>query len=386
MKPCRAGMTAPVKMPRLLITRRAGSACRGLVCLVVAALLVVPTAGTVAAQYNKTPVARAAPALAVLVEGKLVLVEDGTVATVAPVRVSPVGRTMTVTDFEWSSGGRFLGWEQSELSTGKAAIGWYDTLTHRRAWWSVQLQFAEGLSVTSSGLALLAAGEDLNSPSILITYSVGRHVSHRSVAVPTSDNVVGYSGGFILGPDIKTGTQLWRVSVRGVVTKLKALPEPARNGPPYEVTAVSPDGKVFAAELGDHTDGCGVGPASRIFLVNESTGTVRQALLPAGPRWRVQQLVFDPTDTLDATMVDCTGKATMRTAVLWVSPKGVLTADRNGALVATSANGDLAYQAGHIKVGGTEAPILEEVASGPLVVNGKPIDTARSATTASWAP
>ena len=107
---------------------------------------------------------------------------------------------------------------------------------------------------------------------------------HRLVVVPISDNVVGYSGGFIMGPDIKTGTQLWRISLGGAVTKLQALPKPASNGPPYEVTAVSPDGKVFAAELGDHTDGCGVGPVSRIFVVNETTGTVSRALMPAGPR------------------------------------------------------------------------------------------------------
>ena len=137
--------------------------------------------------------------------------------------------------------------------------------------------------MSSSGLALLVAGENLNSPSTLITYKLGGHVGHRSVIVPTSDNVAGYSGGFIMGPDIKSGTQLWRVSSSGAVTKLQALPKPASNGPPYEVTAVSPDGKVFAAELGDHTDGCGVGRASRIFVVDETRGTVSQAFLPAGP-------------------------------------------------------------------------------------------------------
>ncbi len=76
----------------------------------------------------------------------------------------------------------------------------------------------------------------------------------------------------------------------------------------------------------------------------------------------------------------------MRTAVLWVSPRGVLTADKKGALVATAAAGDLAYQAGHIKLGGTEAPVLEEIASGPLTVNGKPLAAINSAATVSWAP
>jgi hypothetical protein len=300
--------------------------------------------------------------------------------------VSGTAKQMIVTDFQWSASGRYLGWEQSNLTTGRGAIGWYDTVTHRRRSWRIQVQYSEGLSVSGSGLALLVPGADLSSPSTLTTYKVDGPVSHRSVAVPTSDNVVGYSGGFVMGPDIKSGTQLWRVSLSGAVTKLQALPKSTSSGPPYEVTAVSPDGNVFAAELGDHTDGCGIGPASRIFVVNEEMGTIRQASLPAGPRWRVESFVFDPKDTLDATMIDCTQKSAMRTAVLWVSPRGVLTGEKNGALVATAAGGDLAYQAGHIKLGGTEAPTLEEVASAPLTVNGKPLAAMSSAATVSWAP
>jgi hypothetical protein len=377
-------MTARVNLRSFLAHRT--KIGRGLAGLVAAMLLVALLPGTVAAQHGQSPATSRVPALAVLMAGRLTLVQDGSLTTVGPVRVGRAGKAMTVTDFEWSSGGRYLGWDQSAPTTGAGAIGWYDTVTHRYAAWTVAPQYSEGLSVTSSGLALLVAGADLNSPSTLFTYRVGRPVSRRSVKVPTSDNVAGYSGGFIMGPDIKTGTQLWRVSVSGTVTELKALPKPARNGPPYEVTAVSPDGRVFAAELGDHTDGCGVGPPSRIFVLNTARGTVTAPSLPGGPRWRVQQFVFDPTDTLDATMIDCTQQTTMRTAVLWVSPKGVLTGDKKGALVATAAGGVLAYQAGHIHVGGTEAPILEEVAAGPLSLNGKALAAMTAATTVAWAP
>jgi hypothetical protein len=85
-------------------------------------------------------------------------------------------------------------------------------------------------------------------------------------------------------------------------------------------------------------------------------------------------------------MIDCTEEATMRTTVLWVSPKGVLIGKKSGALVATLEGDDLAYQAGQIKLGGTEAPTLEEVALGPLTVNGKPLAAITSAATVSWAP
>ena len=383
---CRTDITAGVNLTRFFSTRRAIAVCCSLTGLVSAALVVALPVATGAAQNLQTSATRHVPALAVLAAGKLTLVENGTPMAIGPVAVRGTAQPMTVTDFQWSASGRYLGWVQSSLTTSRGAIGWYDTVTHRRSSWSVQVQYSTGLSVSSSGLALLVPGANLGSPSTLITYKADGSVVRRSVAVPTSDNVVGYSGGFIMGPDIKTGTQLWRVSLSGVVTKLQALPRPAPNGPPYEVTSVSPDGKVFAAELGDHTDGCGVGPVSRIFVVNETTATIRQPPLPAGPRWRVQSFVFDPKDTLDATMVDCTEKNTMRTAVLWVSPGGVLTADKSGALVATAAGDDLAYQAGHIKLGGTEAPILEEVASGPLTVNGEPLVARAAAAIVSWAP
>ncbi len=379
-------MTAGVNLTRFFPTRWATAACCAVTGVAGTALVLALLPGTGAAQSVQALAARHVPALAVLAGGKLTLVQDGATTAIGPVGVSGTAKQLIVTDFQWSASGRYLGWEQSNLTTGRGAIGWYDTVTHRRTSWRIQVQYSEGLSVSGSGLALLVPGADLSSPSTLTTYKVDGSVSHRSVAVPTSDNVVGYSGGFVMGPDIKSGTQLWRVSVSGAVTKLQALPKPTSSGPPYEVTAVSPDGNVFAAELGDHTDGCGIGPASRILVVNEETGTIRQASLPAGPRWRVEAFVFDPKDTLDATMIDCTQKSTMRTAVLWVSPRGVLTGEKNGALVATAAGGDLAYQAGHIKLGGTEAPTLEEVASAPLTVNGKPLAAMSSAATVSWAP
>ena len=206
---------------------------------------------------------------------------------------------------------------------------------------------------------LLVAGEDLNSPSTLITYKLGRAARHRSVKVPTSDNVAGYSGGFIMGPDIKTGTQLWRVSVTGTVTKLKALPKPAHNGPPYEVTAVSPDGRVFAAELGDHTDGCGVGPPSRIYCAQHRPGH-SSGILPAGAARGGGRKSSSsiPSDTLDATMIDCTrtGHDAFRGAM--GVPQGVLTGDKKGASgwplrqAAISLTRPVTS-----KLGGTEAPI-----------------------------
>ena len=206
---------------------------------------------------------QSAPLLAVLAAGKLTVVQDGVPTAIAPVTVGGTSQPMAVSAFEWSASGLYLGWQQVGRTNSTGAAGWYDTATHQRTWWRLQYQYGDGWSVTSSGVASLAPGENLGSPATLTRYNVLGAVTHQSVRVQTSDNVAGYSGGFIVGPDIVSGTRMWRVSLSGAVAELKALPKPAENGPPYEVTAASPDGKVFAAELGDHTDGCGVGPASR---------------------------------------------------------------------------------------------------------------------------
>ena len=324
--------------------------------------------------------------MAVLAGGKLTLFNNGGSAPVGPVAVPGTSKPMAVTEFEWSADGRYLGWQQGFPTSEKSMAGWYDTVTHRRTSWAFQYQYPQGWSVSSSGLASLVAGENLGSPSTLTRYGIDRVVTHQLVHVPIGDYVAGYSGGFIMGPDIATGTRLWRISLSGAVSKLQALPKPATNGPPYETTAVSADGKTFAAELGDHTDGCGIGPASRIFLMDLATGTTRQASLPGGPRWRALSFVFGPDGTLDATLVDCTQKAKMSTTVIWVSPSGSVTAVKHGALVATAAGGNLAYQAGGIHLGGTEAPELDEVATGPRTVDARPVPGVAGAATVSWAP
>jgi hypothetical protein len=73
--------------------------------------------------------------------------------------------------------------------------------------------------------------------------------------------------------------------------------------------------------------------------------------------------------------------------VFSVSPAGAVTAEKQGALVATTADGDIAYQAGHaqvVAIGGM--PALVEVASGALTVNGQPVADVVGAAFAAWAP
>ena len=155
----RPDMTAGVKSTRFFPTRRAVAACCSLIGLVGAVLVFALPTGTGAAQRVQASVARQFPSLAVLASGKLTLVEKGTSAAIGPVHLSGTAKSMIVTDFQWSASGRYLGWEQSNPNTGQGGIVWYDTVTHRRTSWSIQVQYSEGYSVSSSGLAVLVAGQ-----------------------------------------------------------------------------------------------------------------------------------------------------------------------------------------------------------------------------------
>jgi len=123
-----------------------------------------------------------------------------------------------------------LGWEQSNLSTGRERSAGMTTVTHRRMRIPSSSSTRGFVSVSRSGLALLVPGADLNSASTLTTLN-GRWACESPVGGrPHERQRCGYSGGFIMGPDIKSGTRLWRVSLGGAVTKLQALPKPAANG------------------------------------------------------------------------------------------------------------------------------------------------------------
>ena len=346
-------------------------------------------AGPAAASGHKTAVVAAPSArlLAVSTGARLFLVSGSTVTQMGPV-LAPGGKgAETISGAQWSASGRYLGWEQWAKGNGAGEVAWYDTLSHRRAQWPISsFPFVAGWSVTNAGVQAFVPGLDITSPSSIISFSTKGTKSTKSVHIPLSDGAAGYSGGFIVGPDIKTSTQLWRVSAAGAVTRLATLPKPPKESL-YEVTAASPDGKVLVAELGDHTDGCGVGPGSKLYVLNTSNGAIKKASLPSGPKWRVWSFVFDPTDAVDATMVNCTEQSIMQATVFGLSSSAAITAKRAGALVGTVAAGQVAYQLGHIKLASTTGgPYLQAVAAGPLNVGGRPIAALGAATTASWAP
>jgi hypothetical protein len=334
---------------------------------------------------------RPAPLLAVLSGGAVSLVGNGTVKRVGAVPVAGHSGPLQVEAMQFSANGKYLAFEEAQGIGG--AVVWVVTATGRHVVWPFRdYTYGAGWSVNASGVTSLEPPQARGESATLTSYGLSGAVSSRAIAgVPTSLAADGYTGGFVVGPDSASGVALTRVSTAGAVSKLATLPMPPKGGPPYEVTAISPDGKVFAAELGDHTDGCGVGPPSRIFLLDTATRAVHEALLPVGPNWRVMSFVFEPNDTVDATLVDCTATsagAPMPLTTFAISSAGKVLMKATGALIATRAADDLAYEPGEVATGGGAkhvVPVMDLQPTGPLVVNGKAIPIS-GATVAEWAP
>ena len=331
------------------------------------------------------------PTLAALANGSLLLWKGGATSRIAPAPLAGSSVPQIVSSFEWSSDGRYLGFQEQASTSGPPDItAWYDTATRRMVSWSIgnTLDASAAWSITASGEEALQPASSAQSGATLTIFHLDGTTNQQTVPVPPSLLVSGSSAGFIVGPDPFNGDggALEMVTLNGVVANLPSLPAAGPNSTPYEVQALSPDGQIFIAEQGDHTDGCGVGPPSQLFVVDIGAGSVHQVPLPIGPNWRVVSIAFDPDDTIDATMTNC---GTSNNAVVFkISPLGALTASTPGALSMTSDAGMVATQFGGAdeqSVG--EYPGLVSTASSPVTINGQAVSgTASSPASIAWAP
>ncbi len=326
--------------------------------------------------------------LAVLVNGALFLWKDGALSRIAPASLAESSGPQIVSSFEWASDGRYLGFQEQPPNSGLPDItAWYDTATRKTVSWSVSTGFGTSWSITSEGEEALQPASSPQSGATLTILHLDGTTSQQTVPVPPSDVVSGSSAGFVVGPDpfIGDGGSLEMVALDGGVTNLPSLPAASLNFP-YEDQALSPDGKVFIAEQGDHTDGCGAGPPSQLFVVDVAVGSVHQVPLPIGPNWRVGSIAFDPDDTIDATMINC--GTSNNTVVFMISPLGTIKSSTPGALSMTSDGGLVAAQ-----VGGESwqtdngNPYVVPTPSGPVTINGQAVPgTASAAASIAWAP
>lgn len=382
---------------------------RGLPRLLLASSLIVVSSTTAAAAAASThirdlsaparsqsaevqPLASHSFRLAALINGRLMLWQGdvrseskihGTLKAIGPIGGSPGN---TVFAFTWSSNGRYLAFAQRSNQDSSGTIVWYDTATGQRVAWPLDYPSLWEFGVTQTGVDVFS-GEQ--SPTQIISHLVSGKTTRRSVKMKTFMIAAGYSGGLVTGPAYP-GTEMWRVTNTGLVTPFAALPKPPSGSPPYETMSVSSDGKVAAIELGDHTDGCGVGPASRLFVVDKEV--VHEVLLPHGPIWRVDSYAFEPSDMLDVTMVDCSISLTEKmlplpTTVFSVSPEGKIVTERSETLVATAAGGLLALQRGHDAMTTLDDnAAVVSIPAGPLAINNESVGLPSGPAVVEWAP
>jgi hypothetical protein len=207
----------------------------------------------------------------------------------------------------WSSDGEYLGWMQQSSIAGPGTLHWVEPGTRRSRTWQVadKERLPSALLVTAEGIATFEPSLN-GSPSQLRLY----RLSGASSTIPTviaGYEALPYQRGFIsMVPSFESTTYTYyRVGLSGSASSITGPPGAATSdGQSLTNWAISPSGDTLAAERGDHTDGCGNGPASKLELVSLRTGANSVYPLPKGPRWRVVTLVYSPDGLLEVIAAD----------------------------------------------------------------------------------
>ena len=303
---------------------------------------------------------------------------------------------------DWSADGRDLAWMEERLTTGTAprlTLRWFDTATgHEHSW-----PLAQTLGAPS---ALLASGNGLTGyfPGINTSASELRRyqINGASSAVPLiidSYEALSDTDGFIaFGPGLKLGMYaVHRValdgSAQGITIAMRSS-HPAEQA--LEHWAVSPSGMTLAAEQGDHTDGCGVGPASQVAAIDPRSAEQSLFPLPGGKRWRVVSMGYSPDGVLLVVAADTTAAcaggqptASMPTTLFELNAGTLHAAAHQVLIAARSPRGLLAVITGQWRLGlapGGDYPAT--LPSGPqtLRVGSHTIKLPGTPTTLVWSP
>jgi hypothetical protein len=187
---------------------------------------------------------------------------------------------------------------------------------------------------------------------------------------------------------------VWRTDPEGKTVNIGSLPPPGALSP-YEQISGSSDGQWVALEKGDHTDVCGVGPTSSLYLMNAATGAVSTPNLPESPGaiWRFGAIKFSPDSILDVSAYQvriCSGNGTIRFQSLLfelshgrfqVVARDVVDGQRGPHGQLAVITGDRAF-----RTVGTDLPDLTTVGKKSLKVDGREVRLAATPTFLTWAP
>jgi hypothetical protein len=213
-------------------------------------------------------------------------------------------------DLQWSPKGRYVGWLQGDARVGGSVV-FYDVQSGGRHRYDIG---ASTFTMLSS--AILAPVEDRlhvlpTTGAAERSVPMKRHGELLTVgsSAPgrTPANAIGGTPTGVLlhvllpkGPGVIT-----RIAVDGFAHDVAM----AEDGDALLVDGVTDArDKVFAAERGDHTDGCGVPPASTVTFIDFNSGQRRDVPLPAqsgGGMARVFGLSWSHEGRLGAVIANC---------------------------------------------------------------------------------
>jgi hypothetical protein len=310
---------------------------------------------------------------------------------------SPPAGAAAVSELTWSPDGRYLAWEQPQKgSDGVEEVVRVDTRTGAETSWvgggpqgAIAFNGSHPVSVVS-GEPYLEQYEDDGSTA--------------PVALAASPDVAAsYGSGFafITGQAELSSDQaaVLRVEAgQGRISQAGTLPPsgpPSSLNSPYEQITASSDGQWVAFEKGDHTDGCGVGPPSRLYVLNTATGAVTSPQLPlpaaSGAVWRFGTMMFSQDGILEVSAYACqatTQRNPFQTLLLEVdrgharvAARDVVDAQRGPTRQLAEITGDDA-----LTVVDNTYPAVEPSGAQQLKIDGRTVPLPATPTLISWAP
>ncbi|HVU72245.1 MAG TPA: hypothetical protein VHE83_04740 [Mycobacteriales bacterium] len=217
-----------------------------------------------------------------------------------------------MSDLQWSRNGRYLSWSQLAPGVEGIAYGLYDSSTGKHVVISGPSNGAAVATTTDMGLLMMT------DTRVTPYDGTGRPGAARTVRfqgqvvnLDTPDDgqllasVAGAEpGGLLLTVGTGATAHLVEVNGAGTAIDLGSLADP--QDAPLVNGAAGRDGYI-AAEQGDHTDGCGVPPASVVLVVAPGTPATQIALpaSPAGAIERAINLTVSTDHVVGATLVAC---------------------------------------------------------------------------------